>query len=67
MKAEDGVGIDIAYKYDGELLWKVRQKLSTFHLTECQFAEDAALIATTRAGMERAIAEFISVASLDSL
>ena len=37
-------------------------KLSTLHLTECQFADDAALIATTRAGMERAIAEFISVA-----
>ena len=59
MKAEDGVGIDIAYKYDGELLRKVRQKSSTLHLTECQFADDAALIATTRAGMERAIAEFI--------
>ena len=41
----------------------MRQKLSTLHLTECQFADDAALIATTRAGMERAIAEFISVAS----
>ncbi len=59
----DGVGVDILVRYDGELLRKSRQRTSTRRLTECQFADDAALIATSRNGMERVIAAFVEVAS----
>ena len=64
VKGVDGVGIDILFKCDGQLFRSPRTWTSTALLTECQFADDAALIATSRSGMELALGVFIDVALL---
>ena len=45
MKSIDEVGIDVFFEPDGKLLHRRNQSL---HVTECQFADDAALVATSR-------------------
>ena len=57
----DGVGIEVCFRYDGQLLRNARQRTSSSHLTEGQFADDAVLFAVTRPAMEIAITTLIDV------
>ena len=41
------------YKYDEKLFWRYTKNACERKVTECQFADDAALLASTRAGAER--------------
>ena len=43
----DSVGIEVCFRYDGQLLRNARQRTSSSHLTEGQFADDAVLFAVT--------------------
>ena len=57
-----GVGIYLRYKNDGKLFRRYTRNAHESWLTECQFADDAALLATTRTGAERAMKEYLQVA-----
>ena len=49
-----GVGITVRYKYNEKLFrWPYTRNACERKVTECQFADDAALLASTRAGAER--------------
>ncbi len=56
-----GVGINIKYKYDEKLFRRYTRNAMERKLTECLFADDGAILASTRSGAERAVAEFQSV------
>ncbi len=49
----EGVGVTVKYKYDEKLFRRYTRNASERRVTECQFADDSALLATTRAGAER--------------
>ena len=55
----EGVGIYLRYKHDGKLFRRSLRSAEEVWLTECQFADDAALLATTREGAERAMEEYL--------
>ena len=57
-----GVGVYLRYKHDGKLFRRYTKNAKEAWLTECQFADDAALLATTREGTERAMEEYLRVA-----
>ena len=57
-----GVGIYLRYKNDGKLFRRYTRNAHESWLTECQFADDAALLATTQTGAERAMKEYLQVA-----
>lgn len=59
----DDVGIQVKSNFDGCLMRKARQPGSYTKITESQFADDSALFATSRAGAEKAIDVFNSVAN----
>ena len=59
----DGVGVYLRHKDDGKLFRRYTRNASQTTATECQFADDAALLATTRAGAERSLLEYVQVAS----
>ena len=44
-----GVGITVMYKYDEKLFRRYTRNACERKVTECQFADDAALLASTRA------------------
>ena len=55
MKNVEGVGILLNYKLDEKLFRQYTRNAKRTHLTEGQFAEDAALLATTHSGAEIAM------------
>ena len=61
------VGSSILYKMDGKLFRRSTRGSHQVRLTDCQFADDAALLATTRHGAEQAILHYISVAKVFGL
>ena len=62
VKDVEGVGTCIYYKLDQQLFRKSTRGAEQVCLTECQFADDVALLATTRAGAEVAGREYMSTA-----
>ena len=54
----EGVGITLSYKYDRKLFRRYTRNASMRVLTECLFADDCALLASTRPGAERAVREY---------
>ena len=48
VKSIDGVGIDVFFKPVGKLLHRRNHRNQSLHITECQFADDSALVATSR-------------------
>ena len=56
-----GVGISLKHKYDGKLFRRYTRNASERKLLECLFADDGAILASSRAGAERAVTEFQSV------
>ena len=48
VKSIDGVGIDVFFEPDGKLLHRRNRRNQSLHVTECQFADDSALVATSR-------------------
>ncbi len=63
MRLEDveGVGNDLHFKYDEKLFRRYTRNAQVRMLTECLFADDGALLATSRNAMERAVQEFNGV------
>ena len=59
----DGVGVLLNYKMDRKLFRRYTRNASQTQLTEGQFADDAALLATSHRGAEIAITEFSGAAS----
>ena len=59
----DGVGLAYRYKLDGKLMIQMRRSDSPFHLTDCQFAEDSLLMASSRQAAQSALDAFASIAS----
>ena len=55
----EGVGIYLKYKHDRKLFRRDTKNAEETWLTGCQFADDAALLATTREGAERAMKEYL--------
>ena len=51
----DGVGIIVTYKHDCKLFRRYTRNADKTRFTELQFADDTALLATTRAGAEEAL------------
>lgn len=60
MKVEgaEGVGINVSYKYDGRLFRRYVRNVRTKRITECQFADNGALLASSRHGAEKAALEY---------
>ena len=63
VKDVKGVGILLNYKLDEKLFRRYTRNAKQTSLTEGQFADDAALLATTHRGAEIAMAQFASTAS----
>ena len=59
----EGVGISLNYKLDEKLFRGYTKNAKQAYLTEGQFADDAALLATMHSGAETAMSEFASTAS----
>ena len=57
-EGSEGVGISIKYKYDGRLFRRYVRNANERKITECQFADDGALLASTRPGAEKAALEY---------
>ena len=62
VKHLEGVGICLKYKLDEKLFRRSTRDAQQVLLTECQFADDAAILSTTRQGVEQAIMTYIDVA-----
>ena len=62
-KVEDvgGVGVNLRYKYDHKLFRQYIRNAVERKLTGCFFADDGALLASTRSGAERSIREYQAV------
>ena len=58
----DGVGAYLRYKYDKKLFRRYTRNADETGVNECQFADDAALLATTKRGAELATIEYMRVA-----
>ena len=56
-----GVGVELKYKYDGKLFRRYVRNADESRLIECLFADDDALLATTRSGAERAVQTYQQV------
>ena len=61
VKDVPGVGISLKLKYDGKLFRRYTRNATERKLLECLFADDSAILVSSRAGAERAVAEFQSV------
>ena len=53
-----GVGLTVRYKYDGKLFRRYTRNAHERKITECQFADDTAFLASTRSGAERMALEY---------
>ena len=58
VEGADGVGIKLNYKYNQKLFRRYIRNADVSMLTECLFADDGALLASTRSGAERAMSEY---------
>ena len=58
-----GVGVNVKYKHDRKLFRRYTCNADEARFTDLQFADDAALLATTRAGAEGALYMYIDVAA----
>ena len=54
----EGVGITIKYKQDKKLCRKYTKNAREKKITECQFADDAALLSSSRSGVEKAAMKY---------
>ena len=52
MERAEGVGITVKHKVDGKLFRRYTRNTHERKVTECQFADDSALLASTRSGAE---------------
>ena len=57
VKEAEGVGVDVMFKLDEKLFRRYTCNGNKKHLSECQFADDAALLVRTRRGAEKAMCE----------
>ena len=62
MEGVGGVGVHVRHKLDGKLFRRYLRSACESCLTECQFADDTALLATTREGAEEALQWYVEVA-----
>ena len=62
MEGIEGVGVHLHHKTDGKLFRRYTRNACESYLTECQFADDTALLATTREGAEKALKGYMKVA-----
>ena len=62
MRHVDGAGMCLRYKLDGKLFRRSIRGAESVRLSECQFADDTAILASTRQGAEDAIMAYIDVA-----
>ena len=58
-----GVGMEVRYWIDGNLFGKPRTQKTSTKFGECQFADDAALLATTRDGAPLPLSVFQATAA----
>ena len=58
VEGAEGVGIKLNFKYDQKLFRRYIRNASVRTITECLFADDGALLASTRSGAERAVREY---------
>ena len=63
MKNSVRVGIYLRCKLDQKLFQQYTRNYEERRLTECQFADDAAFLATTKSGAERATEKYMMVAN----
>ena len=61
----DGVGVHLCYKYDQKLYRRYIKNASHCLLSDCLFADDGALLASSRAGMELSGSIRVPVVALD--
>ena len=54
MEGVEGVGVTVKYKYDQKLFRQYTRNACERRVTECQFADNSALLASTRSGAESA-------------
>ena len=54
----DGVGVTLNYKLDKKLFRRYTRNSSKQNVPECLFADDGALLASTREGAERAVVKY---------
>lgn len=54
----DGVGVVVKHKYDKKLFRRYTRNAAEIKLTDCLFADDGALLASSREGAERAAVEY---------
>ena len=54
VRGDEGVGMTIQYKLDRKLFRRYTKNASEQRVTECQFADDGAILASTRPGAEKA-------------
>ena len=59
----DGIGLHFEYKHNGKPFQRYTHNSEETRLNELQFADDAALLTTTRTGAEKALQEYNLVAS----
>ena len=67
LEGVEGIGIPFNYKYDGRLFRRYIRNASVRVLTECLFADDGVLLASTRSSAEKAMIEYQEVCSLFGL
>ena len=59
----EGVGVTLNYKIDGRLFRHYTNNSNKKHLTEMQFADDTALLATSRSGAVVALKGYMKIAA----
>ena len=59
----DGIGLNLRYRLDGRLHFRRSRRDLLLWLTNCQFADDSALVASTRGAAQLALDTFSAVAS----
>ena len=62
MSSLENAGMYLQYKLDKKLFRRYTRNVEELKISECQFADDAALLATTKRGAETATSEYIFVA-----
>ena len=63
IQSMDDAGLAYRYKIDGKLMFRRRRSDSPFRLTDCQFAYDSVLMASSRQAAQSALDAFASIAS----
>ena len=58
VEEEEGVGVMLKFKVDKKLFRRYTRNAEQRKLTECLFADDGALLASTRAGAVKAVTEY---------